>query len=269
MDFGIRLRQARESKGISLREIASVTKISVSALEALERNDLDRLPGGIFTRSFVRAYASEIGLDPDQAVRDFLSQFPNQGNAPELDQHAEGSDAAAAAEAREGSGLLMWLLVGGISLAALLVYLWTGGRLSARNEGPPPPAADATSGAAPTTGDASSSTPAVPSAAAPLVPVAPVATDAGSADVLLIVLAPKAPCWLAVTVDGERRLGRVLQPGEREELRVHDEMMVNVGDAGAFSFTINGATGRSMGASGQVVTLRINRGNYKSYLATP
>lgn len=268
MDFGIRLRQTRESKGISLREIASVTKISVSALEALERNDLDRLPGGIFTRSFVRAYASEIGLDPDQAVKEFLSQFPNQGNAPELDQHAEGSDAAAAAEAREGSGLLMWLLVGGISLAALLVYLWTGGRLSAVNEGSST-AADATTGASPAPADAPSSPPAAPSAATPLVPGNPVATEGASADVLSIVLAPRAPCWLAVTVDGERRFGRVVQPGEREELQVRDEMVVIVGDAGALNFTINGAPGRSMGTGGQVVELRINKGNYKSYLATP
>ena len=73
-DFGGTLRSARERKGISLRHIANATKISMGALESLERNDFDRLPGGIFSRSFVRAYAQEVGLDPDQTVADFLKE---------------------------------------------------------------------------------------------------------------------------------------------------------------------------------------------------
>ena len=76
-DFGSRMRQVREQRGISLRQIAEATKISVSALEALERNDISRLPGGIFSRAFVRSYAAEIGVDPEQTVREFLSQFPH------------------------------------------------------------------------------------------------------------------------------------------------------------------------------------------------
>jgi len=71
------MRLAREQRGVSLRQIAEATKISVSALEALERNDISRLPGGIFSRAFVRSYAAEIGVDPEQTVRDFLSQFPH------------------------------------------------------------------------------------------------------------------------------------------------------------------------------------------------
>lgn len=76
-DFGIRMRRLREERGVSLRQIADATKISVSALEALERNDISRLPGGIFSRAFVRSYAIEVGLDPEQTVRDFLIQFPH------------------------------------------------------------------------------------------------------------------------------------------------------------------------------------------------
>jgi cytoskeletal protein RodZ len=76
-DFGTRMKRQREERGVSLRRIADATKISVSALEALERNDISRLPGGIFSRAFVRSYALEIGLDPEQTVRDFLIQFPH------------------------------------------------------------------------------------------------------------------------------------------------------------------------------------------------
>src|SRR5437899_13098217 len=76
-DFGSTLREARERKGISLREIANATKISVRALEALERNDISHLPGGIFSRSFVRAYAAEAGLNPEETVDDFVRSFPH------------------------------------------------------------------------------------------------------------------------------------------------------------------------------------------------
>jgi cytoskeletal protein RodZ len=70
-DLGAKLKRAREERGLPLGDIANRTKIAVTALEALERNDLSRLPGGIFGRAFVRAYATELGLDPDETVADF------------------------------------------------------------------------------------------------------------------------------------------------------------------------------------------------------
>src|SRR5437870_4372621 len=76
-DFGGKLRDARERRGISLRQIANATKISIAALEALERGDISRLPGGIFTRAFVRSYATEVGLDPEQTIREFIEEFPH------------------------------------------------------------------------------------------------------------------------------------------------------------------------------------------------
>lgn len=76
-DFGNRMKRLREERGVTLRQIADATKINVGALEALERNDISRLPGGIFSRAFVRSYAIEVGLDPEQTVRDFLVQFPH------------------------------------------------------------------------------------------------------------------------------------------------------------------------------------------------
>src|SRR4026209_2203397 len=79
-DFGGKLRQARERRGISLRQIAASTKISAGALEALERNDISKLPGGIFSRAFVRSYAVEVGLNPEETVREFLDRF--QGEPP-------------------------------------------------------------------------------------------------------------------------------------------------------------------------------------------
>lgn len=75
-DFGAFLRDARERAGVDLRTIATRTKISMVALEAMERNDVSRLPGGIFVRAFVRAYAGEVGLDPETTVNRFVARFP-------------------------------------------------------------------------------------------------------------------------------------------------------------------------------------------------
>src|SRR6185436_16657811 len=76
-DFGGTLRAARERRGLSLRQIANATKISIQTLEALEKNDIARLPGGIFSRAFVRSYALEVGLDPETAIQEFMGQFPH------------------------------------------------------------------------------------------------------------------------------------------------------------------------------------------------
>ena len=72
-ELGHKLKRAREERGVSLRDIAARTKISITALEALERSEFHRLPGGIFSRAVVRAYATEVGLDPDTTVENFLA----------------------------------------------------------------------------------------------------------------------------------------------------------------------------------------------------
>ena len=74
-EFGTQLREARESKGLSLQQVAASTKISVSVLEALERGDFPRLPGGIFSRAFVRSYALEVGANPDEVVARFVTEL--------------------------------------------------------------------------------------------------------------------------------------------------------------------------------------------------
>src|SRR4051812_47860824 len=71
--FGERIKREREMRGVSLEEIAESTKIGKRNLEALETEEFDKLPGGIFNKGFVRAYARYLGLDEDQAVSDFLA----------------------------------------------------------------------------------------------------------------------------------------------------------------------------------------------------
>src|SRR5262252_2270066 len=71
--FGERLRREREMRGVTLDEISESTKISRRHLESLEKEDFESLPGGIFNKGFVRAYARYLGLDEDQAVADYSS----------------------------------------------------------------------------------------------------------------------------------------------------------------------------------------------------
>ena len=72
------MKRLREQGGISLRDIADNTKLSVRTLEALERNDVSRLPGGIYSRGLVRAYAEQIGADPETTVQEFIERFPDE-----------------------------------------------------------------------------------------------------------------------------------------------------------------------------------------------
>jgi len=72
--FGARLRSQREQTQISLTTISERTKIKLSLLEALERDDLSHWPNGIFGRSYIRAYAQAIGLDPDATLREFVER---------------------------------------------------------------------------------------------------------------------------------------------------------------------------------------------------
>jgi hypothetical protein len=75
--LGARLRSQRERQEIELRAIAADTKIKLSLLEGLERDDISYWPAGIFRRAYVRSYARAIGMDPEAVIREFLTVFPD------------------------------------------------------------------------------------------------------------------------------------------------------------------------------------------------
>lgn len=79
--FGERLRREREMRRVSLDEISAATKIGTRLLRALEEEQFDLLPGGIFNKGFVRAYAKYLGIDEEGAVADYLEA--HQGNDPD------------------------------------------------------------------------------------------------------------------------------------------------------------------------------------------
>jgi cytoskeleton protein RodZ len=122
-DIGARLRRAREQAGLSLRQIADTTKLSVRSLDALERNRIGQLPGGIYRRAMVRAYASEVGLDPEPTLRDFLALYPDE--VPSASQVVEEPPPA---PSRRGLYTVVAFVAGLIPLVAGYFYVSHGSR---------------------------------------------------------------------------------------------------------------------------------------------
>ncbi len=136
--FGESLKRERELRQIPLREIAEATKINLRYLEALERNDFRHLPGGVFNKGFVRAYAQHIGIDPEAMVDAYLEEIREQemrGQARERERRvAARSSAPAQGEQTEGGGSRPAgrRALAGIAVIAILALLgaagWAGWR---------------------------------------------------------------------------------------------------------------------------------------------
>ena len=91
MDVGSELRRARQARGLSLGEVAGVTKISHGLLCAIECNDFEHVPGGLFARGYLRAYAQVVGLDPQPIVERYRAEF-EPPEPPEAEHNAEAAE---------------------------------------------------------------------------------------------------------------------------------------------------------------------------------
>src|ERR1700757_3508611 len=101
--FGDRLKKEREERSITLDDIALTTKIGTRMLRALEEEKFDQLPGGIFNKGFVRAYARHLGIDEEHAIADYLEAAGETTpkvtetavEAPPISTPEDGGDGAA------------------------------------------------------------------------------------------------------------------------------------------------------------------------------
>lgn len=274
-DFGGTLRSARERKGISLRHIANATKISVGALEALERNDFSRLPGGIFSRSFVRNYALEVGLDPDQTVADFLKEAGEsfepppaiaQEDAPLMDRQDPALDFRQSWRPTRVFGLRTWaLILLFIVVPAAIYFVGKAMKGAAPEAAQPAGASVAPQQQQPAPQQTPTPAPGAPAGAAAAPASGPI-PDLEPGQTMRLVIAPTAECWVSLTVDGEVKLARLLSAGEREMHEVREGAVLRVGDAGAIAFTINGRPSKPIGERGVPETIRITRDNFKEFI---
>src|SRR5215831_13119759 len=74
-NIGAVLREARERGGVTLEQLSGTTKISVHTLRLIEQNNIHELPGRVFLRGFLTAYAHDVGLDGDDIVQRYFRQF--------------------------------------------------------------------------------------------------------------------------------------------------------------------------------------------------
>ena len=270
--FGERLKKEREKRGMTLEDVSGATKISVRNLRALEQEKFDQMPGGIFNRGFVRAFAKHLGLDDDQVVADYREaagesvptldppDIPAPGHTPEKIAGPPSSPP------RESSGQVPWAaLIGLVVLGAIAVGFWSyhshrktsetsalaveptpGGRPaeapspSPEAAMPPGPRADANT--APT-----SSSPPSPETQSP-----PAGVAGGGFD---LALRAHDEVWLSSAVDGKPPSEAIMEDGQSITVHASDRAILKVGNAGALDVVFNGQRVPVRAAEGEVRTL--------------
>lgn len=263
MDVGTELRRARERRGISLVQVADRTKIPGSILGAIERNDFDSLPGGLFTRGYLRAVAREVGIDPEEVVRRFKVEFEPpppveaaEDEAVEVNLGRVSEPVMANLERLEARG--QWLGSAVVVMVGALVYFMLARDVPRRDMDPA----------------VHDGNPAVAQDIQPVgtggaeLGAVPVSLAVQSPNALRVEIQPQGPCWIGATVDGRLSIQRLLNAGERETMDVTEGVVLRVGDAAACGFSINGSPARVNGGAGQAVTLHITKQNYRELLGT-
>lgn len=229
-DVGGRIGRARRERGLSLRDAAASTKLSAAVLRAIERNDFESLPGGLYRRAYLRTVAREVGLDPDEIAADYTAHFEPPIEPGPVADHASPRRRLWAWQPAT------WVTASALALIAMAgVAAWAlRPRGSEPVDAPSPPAVE---GAAPVRAIALSHAPnEVP---------------------LRIEIAAHDPCWISAASDGERVVYRLVQPGERVVLEAQHSISLRLGDGGAVTLAMNGGLPRSAGLRGQVVEFEV------------
>lgn len=241
MDVGAYLRSARERRGLTLEQVARSTKLSTAVLQLIERNAWNRLPGGLITRGHLRAYAAEVRVNPEDVVNEYLAQLP----PPAVPQ----APAPRTSAAHSAQPALLALAVVSI-IAAVATYDW----LAKLPIAPVVPA-----------GDGVQLRPAQESPALSEAVNAPPTTPQPLH--LALAIDVTGPCWVSVRADQQLVVYRLLEAGEAVDVAANEQLVLRVGDAGTFSYTLNGLPGRPIGDRGQPVTVTITRDNVETFTA--
>jgi cytoskeleton protein RodZ len=266
MDVGAQLRRAREERDLSLSDLSQITKIRVALLKALENNEPLTSSGDFYTRGFLRAYAVAVGLNPEEIVRGCLAQEADiqLGSAGGARQAEEGGAGQGRAERQRASRARVLLGAGVAAVALILYVLWFGG--ASRTSIPAPPL-DSSKPAVATAGTKEPlREPALAGADAETSSNSAVGAAVGFTTLTLQIRANKE-CWLAASADGQRVAYRLMLAGDQETIRAQDGISLGLGSAGALTMFLNGAPVRSLGEIGEVVSVRMTRENYRSFLS--
>jgi cytoskeleton protein RodZ len=232
--FGERLRREREMRGVGLEEISAATRISTRNLEALENEQWDRLPGGIFNRGFIRAVAHYLGLDEESILAEYSAATNDKP------QVATWATETVPSPPRARPALVV----------ALLLALAAGGWFAYREFAPyaaawRTPAPPAPSPAPPSPPVVAAQT-AEPSAGAP--------PEAGGAAAESAVLQLKVDVGKAtritVVADGQRIFEGTLEAGQQRRFEARRQFEISAADSGAVLLEMNGQTMPPLGTPG-------------------
>ena len=285
--FGEKLKREREKRSITLEQISLSTKIGTRMLQALEDDRFNQLPGGIFNKGFVRAYARHLGLDEDQMVAEYLQA---SGDAPPVQPELPPEEPVRIVEATPDvpSRQLPWgVFAAVLLLAALALSIWS--HRQKKHEGtaapasPPPaqqtveehaappanlpgPAPSSPRGSNPVTPSpihpnvnpaAQTARPNTsttnPAAVAPKRPSQPTAAPAPG--VFVVVIQAREDSWTAIQVDGRTVFSGILSAGEQRAVRGRKEVVVKAGNVGGIDLNFNGKKLDRQGEEGQVRTI--------------
>jgi cytoskeleton protein RodZ len=264
--FGAKLKLAREKRAITLEQISISTKIGTRMLQALEADNFDQLPGGIFNKGFVRAYAKHVGLDEEQTLADYLvasgeTVTPTRGAAHDADVVEDHDEKAPPWRTPLG-----WLAAG-LLIVALGLTLWT--RRQHNNNGsspqpaPPPKSSNAnqkpdsspvSSGLSPKVTAApaqSSATPPLQTTPADSNKVIPVDKAGG----FTIVILASEESWVSIQVDDGPSVEDNLMPATQRVILGRKQVVIKAGNVGGLDFVFNGKKLPPQGDYGEVKTL--------------
>ena len=246
LDPASRLRLAREQKGLSHRQVAEATKLSVRAIELLEKDSLSGLPEGIYRRSIVKAVAKEVGLNPDQLLAEFTALHPDDLPTP---------PSVVLAEPKKTTSFnkMLTLVSAALPMFAGILYFGLPMTRAMVTDSPRQTAQERR----------------IEAARAEIVPVGgfketPVAAPRPVPVVVTLTISSR--CQLRVVADGNEIVGRTMEQGETLPIELGDELLLLGDNASAVQFSINGQAGRLLGEPGDVLSARIGRDDYQDFL---
>ena len=244
MSVGERLRRARLDAGKTIEQVAAETKIQLWILEAIERDDVSRVPGGVFIRGYLAAVARAVGVNPSEV----LTAYP-----PETGPLPVPPPVSPPPDPNEVTGTPLWQYVVIVAMVLAAVVLWrnmTGSNheIAAARPSPPPVSAPPTTVPPPAPPPASASQPTESGATATTgatAATAPAERPAGDPAAtpnapLVVQLHANGEVWIEADTDGERKVYQLFEQGQDLRLEGQKEIRLLVGDAAAVSFTING-----------------------------
>lgn len=255
--LGEQLRRTREARGVTLREISEQTRITVRHLEAIETSDYKHLPGGIFNRSFIKAYAKQIHFDERQALDLYMREARERGESEETATSSRRSQVYTSDTSRSPAmnAVLTFVVLGILVLivyAGLHWYRRTGDETAGANTPAPASAAN------PTTPSSAPATQTQQQAAIP---------DDGSFKIQL--KATDKGFWLLTREDEAKAKGRILNTGKPEDFAPQGKLYLRLDKASANSLavTVNGqAIKLPADSAGSEVEWTITKENYKQFL---